>query len=71
MCTNIACSVVVITSIWPVIGQSIAVLYLFSVLFGVFTGGYISLAPSCVGHIIPSDRFGEAFGTAYSVVSFA
>ncbi|KAF2229643.1 MFS general substrate transporter, partial [Viridothelium virens] len=67
----IASSIIVIAGVWFSVGHKLAVLYLFAVLFGAFTGGYISLAPSCIGQICTADRFGEVFGTCYCVVSFA
>ena len=71
MSLTIATSLVIMAGVWFSIGHKLAVLYIFAVLFGVFTGGYISLVPSCIGQICTADRFGEVFGTCYSVVSFA
>ncbi|KAI9713154.1 MAG: hypothetical protein M1820_001139 [Bogoriella megaspora] len=64
-------SLVVMTAVWFSVGYRLVVLYVFAALFGIFTGGFISLAPPCVGYICDADRFGEVFGTCYGVVSFA
>lgn len=45
--------------------------YLFGTMFGFGTGCVISIGPVCVGQLTIPSRFGQFYGTSYSVVSFS
>lgn len=57
--------------IWLPFGNSLAGLYLFSVIFGLASGSFLSLAPACIGQISRASEVGGRFGLTYSIVSFA
>ncbi|KAK3361949.1 major facilitator superfamily protein [Lasiosphaeria ovina] len=45
--------------------------YLFAAMFGFGTGCVISVGPICVGQLTKPSKFGQFYGTSYSVVSFS
>ncbi|OQE00821.1 hypothetical protein PENVUL_c045G03536 [Penicillium vulpinum] len=57
--------------IWLPFGNSLAGLYMFSVIFGLASGSFLSLAPACIGQISKASEVGGRFGLTYSIVSFA
>jgi MFS family permease len=67
----IALGATAIFTIWLPFGSSLAGLYLFSALFGLASGSFVSLAPVCIGQISKASEIGMRFGTCYSLVSFA
>lgn len=50
---------------------ALALLYIFSLLFGFGSGSVISLAPVCFGQLCKASEYGQYYGTGYSLVSFA
>ncbi|KAI9038972.1 MFS general substrate transporter [Aspergillus affinis] len=62
---------IIIFAVWLPFGSSLAGLYVFSVLFGLASGSFLSLAPVCIGQISPASEIGGRFGTCYSIVSLA
>ncbi|KAJ5823832.1 Major facilitator superfamily domain general substrate transporter [Penicillium robsamsonii] len=57
--------------IWLPFGNSLVGLYMFSVIFGLSSGSFLSLAPACIGQISKASEVGGRFGLTYSIVSFA
>ncbi|KAJ5374350.1 hypothetical protein N7517_006356 [Penicillium concentricum] len=57
--------------IWLPFGSSLIGLYIFSVIFGLASGSFLSLAPACIGQISKASEVGGRFGLTYSIVSFA
>ncbi|KAJ5788759.1 hypothetical protein N7457_003749 [Penicillium paradoxum] len=57
--------------IWLPFGSTLAGLYVFSVIFGLASGSFLSLAPACIGQISKASEVGGRFGLTYSIVSFA
>lgn len=57
--------------IWLPFGDSLTGLYIFSVIFGLASGSFLSLAPACIGQISKASEVGGRFGLTYSIVSFA
>lgn len=49
----------------------IALLIVFSVIFGFGSGSGISLIPVCVGQLCRTEEYGRYYATCYTVVSFA
>lgn len=50
---------------------AIALLIIFSVIFGFGSGSGISLIPVCVGQLCRTEEYGRYYATCYTVVSFA
>lgn len=67
----IGMGIVTIFAVWLPFGSSLAGLYVFSVLFGLASGSFLSLAPVCIGQISQASEIGGRFGTCYSIVSLA
>ncbi|KAK3313144.1 major facilitator superfamily domain-containing protein [Apodospora peruviana] len=59
-------------SVWLLVETyKIWLLYMFGAMFGFSTGCVISIGPVCVGQLTIPSRFGQFYGTSYSVVSFS
>ncbi|KAJ5171950.1 MFS general substrate transporter [Penicillium capsulatum] len=70
--TGLICvGVLAIFAIWLPFGNALAGLYVFSCVFGLASGSFISLAPACIGQISKASEVGGRFGICYSMVSFA
>ncbi|KAH7379431.1 MFS monocarboxylate transporter-like protein [Phaeosphaeria sp. MPI-PUGE-AT-0046c] len=70
----ILCSGVCTVSIfglWLMVGPSSAILLIFAVLYGIFSGPAYSLTPVCVAQICRPEEYASMYGTGYGVVSFA
>ncbi|KAJ5708788.1 MFS general substrate transporter [Penicillium malachiteum] len=57
--------------IWLPFGGTLAGLYMFSIVFGLASGSFLSLAPACIGQISKASEVGGRFGACYSIVSIA
>ncbi|CAG8094495.1 unnamed protein product [Penicillium nalgiovense] len=57
--------------IWLPFGNTLVGLYMFSVIFGLASGSFLSLAPACIGQISKASEVGGRFGLTYSIVSVA
>ncbi|CAG8893429.1 unnamed protein product [Penicillium egyptiacum] len=57
--------------IWLPFGNTLIGLYMFSVIFGLASGSFLSLAPACIGQISRASEVGGRFGLTYSIVSVA
>ncbi|CAI7660699.1 unnamed protein product [Penicillium glandicola] len=57
--------------VWLPFGNTLTGLYIFSVIFGLASGSFLSLAPACIGQISRASEVGGRFGLTYSIVSFA
>lgn len=55
--------------LWLTAGSSQALLTVFAVVFGFFSGGNLSLAPVCVGQLCKLESYGRYYATAYLLVS--
>ncbi|GAB1317727.1 Riboflavin transporter MCH5 [Madurella fahalii] len=65
-------SIVTTFAIWiQVETHRIWLFYLFAALFGFGTGCVISLGPVCVGQLTDPGKFGQYYGTSYSVASLS
>ncbi|KAF9885075.1 hypothetical protein FE257_000806 [Aspergillus nanangensis] len=51
--------------------RSLPALYVFSAIYGLCSGSFISLAPVCIRQVSPAKEIGMRFGTCYCLVSFA
>ncbi|CAL5875267.1 uncharacterized protein PFLUO_LOCUS9571 [Penicillium psychrofluorescens] len=67
----IALGAITIFTIWLPFGNTLSGLYTFSVLFGLASGSFLSLAPACIGQISKASEAGGRFGICYSMVSLA
>ncbi|CAI7620931.1 unnamed protein product [Penicillium manginii] len=67
----IAVGVFAIFVIWLPFGNTLPGLYLFSCVFGLASGSFLSLAPACIGQISKASEVGGRFGICYSIVSLA
>lgn len=63
-------STIVIFALWFPAKGSVAFLYVFGVLFGIFTSAIVLLIPACAGQICSADQFGKVYGTLYFVLAF-
>ncbi|CAG8231826.1 unnamed protein product [Penicillium salamii] len=57
--------------IWLPFGNTLPGLYMFSSIFGLASGSFLSLAPACIGQISKASEVGGRFGLTYSIVSIA
>ncbi|KAK5800732.1 hypothetical protein VI817_002944 [Penicillium citrinum] len=57
--------------IWLPFGNTLPGLYVFSCVFGLASGSFLSLAPACIGQISKASEVGGRFGICYSIVSLA
>ncbi|KAK4177767.1 putative monocarboxylate transporter, partial [Triangularia setosa] len=65
-------SIVTTFAVWMLVEvHRMWLLYLFATLFGFGTGSVISIGPVCVGQLTVPSKFGQYYGTSYSVVSFS
>jgi MFS family permease len=60
----------VIFAIWVPFGHSLPGIYIFSALFGVLSGAYTNVSPTCIAQISTPEEMGARLGACYSVVSF-
>lgn len=60
-----------IFAIWLPFGNTLPGLYLFSCIFGLASGSFLSLAPACIGQVSKASEVGGRFGICYSIVSLA
>ncbi|KAJ5676145.1 MFS general substrate transporter [Penicillium macrosclerotiorum] len=67
----IACGIFAIFVIWLPFGNTLPGLYMFSCVFGMASGSFLSLAPTCIGQISNASEVGGRFGICYSIVSVA
>ncbi|OOO06480.1 monocarboxylate transporter [Aspergillus flavus] len=56
--------------LYPFSGH-LSALYVFSALYGLCSGSFISLAPVCIRQVSNAKEIGMRFGTCYCLVSFA
>lgn len=57
--------------IWLPFGDTLPGLYVFSAVFGLASGSFLSLAPACIGQISKASEVGGRFGICYSIVGLA
>lgn len=70
--TGLIClGTVAIFAIWLPFGDTLPGLYVFSCIFGLASGSFLSLAPACIGQISKASEVGGRFGICYSIVSLA
>lgn len=70
--TGLIClGVIAIFAIWLPFGNTLPGLYMYSSVFGLASGSFLSLAPACIGQISKASEVGGRFGICYSIVSFA
>jgi MFS family permease len=55
---------------WLPAGDSVALIVVFSLLFGFASGSGISLTPVCVGQLCKVENYGRYYATCYTLVSF-
>ncbi|KAJ5672978.1 MFS general substrate transporter [Penicillium longicatenatum] len=67
----IALGALAIFIIWLPFGDTLPGLYMFSAVFGLASGSFLSLAPACIGQISQASEVGGRFGICYSLVSIA
>ncbi|PLB39762.1 MCT family MFS transporter [Aspergillus candidus] len=67
----ISAAVITIFVILYPFSHHLPALYLFSALYGLFSGSFISLAPVCIRQVSHAKEIGMRFGTCYCLVSFA
>ncbi|KAM7194391.1 riboflavin transporter MCH5 [Rhypophila sp. PSN 637] len=65
-------SIITTFTVWLLVETySMGLYYVFGAMFGFGTGCVISIGPICVGQLTVPGRFGQFYGTSYSVVSFS
>ncbi|KAF7595655.1 hypothetical protein BBP40_005403 [Aspergillus hancockii] len=67
----ISTAVLVIFAILYPFSHYLPALYVFSALYGLCSGSFISLAPVCIRQVSNAKEIGMRFGTCYCLVSFA
>ncbi|KAJ6005112.1 MFS general substrate transporter [Penicillium herquei] len=67
----ITLGVLAVFLIWLPFGGTLVGLYIFSIVFGLASGSFLSLAPACIGQISKASEVGGRFGACYSIVSIA
>lgn len=55
---------------WLPAGDHKAMLIVFALAFGFFSGSNISLTPVCVGQLCKTENYGRYYATMYTIVSF-
>lgn len=68
ICTVVLCAVSVF-ALWLPAGGSLALLIVFTLVFGFASGSNISLAAVCVGQVCSTEEYGRYYSTAYMLVS--
>jgi MFS family permease len=58
------------TCLWLLAGDSVAILIIYALLFGLGSGSCISLTPVCIGQLCKTENYGRYYATTYTVVSF-
>jgi MFS family permease len=56
--------------LWLPAGHSVALIVIYALSFGFFSGSNISLTPVCVGELCKIENYGRYYATAYTIVSF-
>ncbi|GAM33261.1 hypothetical protein TCE0_003f00034 [Talaromyces pinophilus] len=56
---------------WLPAGDRKAMLIVYALAFGFFSGSNISLTPVCVGQLCKTENYGRYYATVYTIVSFA
>lgn len=69
MMTAMLIGTISIFALWLQAGRSVVVLYLFAAIFGLSSGGALSLEPLCIGVLCHPSHFGQYYGTCFVVVS--
>ncbi|KAH8657779.1 major facilitator superfamily domain-containing protein [Xylariales sp. PMI_506] len=54
---------------WLTSGSSVALLAIFALVFGFFSGSNVSLAPVCIGQLCSIDSYGRYYATANVLIS--
>ena len=70
MIVTISLCLVATFGFWLPAGDSVALIIIFSLLFGFASGSGISLTPVCVGQLCKVEDYGRYYGTCYTLVSF-
>jgi MFS family permease len=55
--------------LWLPAGKSVAVIVIYALFFGFFSGSNISLTPVCIGELCKIENYGRYYATAYTIVS--
>lgn len=71
MVLTLTFSMVLTFALWLPIGNRVVLFYIFAPLFGFGSGSIISMAPVVLGELCTVDKYGQYYGTSYSVVAFA
>lgn len=66
--TTFGCTIFTL-ALWLSAGSNTAAIVAYAILFGLWSGSAISLAPVCVAQISTTEDFGKRYGTTYSLVS--
>lgn len=69
MCLSATLTTVFIFGLWYP-ANNMALLFAFSILFGISSSAVISLIPACTGQICSAERFGKVYGTLYFFLGF-
>ncbi|KAI6909100.1 hypothetical protein KC318_g2840 [Hortaea werneckii] len=56
-------------ALWLQSSYNVVLLYLFAVLFGLSSGGALSLEPLCIGELCHASHFGQYYGTCFLFVA--
>ena len=67
--TLVGCAITTL-AVWLPFGSSLGVLYLYSALYGFFSGSILTISPVCCGKISRTEDFGKRYSTMYLVASF-
>lgn len=70
MILTVALCLITTVCLWLPAGGSIALIVVYSALFGFASGSNISLTPVCVGQLCKTEHYGRYYATAYTIVSF-
>lgn len=69
MIVTVLLSLLSTACLWLPAGNSVAMLVVYTLVFGFASGSNISLAPVCVGQICKTEHYGRYYATSYTVAS--
>lgn len=67
---TVALCLICCSCLWLPAGDSLALIIVYSAIFGFASGSNISLTPVCIGQLCKTEHYGRYYATSYTIVSF-
>jgi MFS family permease len=67
---SIGLCVIACLALWLPAGDSMPMIIVFAIVFGVVSGSNLSLSPVCVGQLCKTENYGRYFASCWMLVSF-